>query len=288
MNASAGLGSPNNFTKDKNGYLYISYFFSGIVKSTTPVDNPMLLSVKTHLQGAFNTTTGLMNDNLRTLALIPTTEPYSGMMGFTHVNGGGGETIKSTLLTGTSDNNSIVDWVFIELRDKNNPATVVATRSALIQRDGDVVDVDGVSPVNFKIENDNYYVAIRHRNHLGVMTPSVLAVNKTATATYDFTTAANRALSSVQADLGSGIFGLYGGNVNGDNTVRASGPLSINDYLKLINQLGNSASILSNSYTVSDVNLDGTIRASGPLSINDYLKIINAIGSSAVIVTQPF
>ena len=120
------------------------------------------------------------------------------------------------------------------------------------------------------------------------MTPSVLAVNKTATATYDFTTAANRALSSIQADLGSGIFGMYGGNVNGDNTVRASGPLSINDYLKLINQLGNSSSILSNSYTVSDVNLDGTIRASGPLSINDYLKIINAIGSSAVIVTQPF
>ena len=80
------------------------------------------------------------------------------------------------------------------------------------------------------------------------MTPSVLAVNKTATATYDFTTAANRALSSIQADLGSGIFGMYGGNVNGDNTVRASGPLSINDYLKIINAIGSSAVIVTQPF----------------------------------------
>ncbi len=251
------------------------------------VDAGIPLAAKAILQGAYNTATGLMNDNLRTAQLIPTTEPYTGMAGFTHV-GGGGETLKSSLLTGTSDNNSIVDWVFLELRDKNNSATVLATRSALIQRDGDIVDVDGVSPVSFKIANDNYFVAVRHRNHLGVMAPSVFSINKTLPITYDFSTAVNQALNGIQKDLTGGVFGLYAGNVNGNNTVRASGSLSVNDYLKLINLLGTSSSILSNVYSAGDVNLDGTARASGSLSVNDYLKIINAIGNSAAIVVQPF
>ena len=252
------------------------------------LDTGIPVAAKAILQGAYNTGTGFMNDNLRTLGLIPTTEPYTGMTGFTHVGGGGGETLKSGLLAGASDNNSIVDWVFVELRDKNNSATVIATRSALIQRDGDIVDVDGVSPVFFKVPTDNYYVAIRHRNHLGILTPSVISVQKTLPITYDFTTAANKALNSIQKDAGGGHFGMYSGNVNSNNTVRASGSLSVNDYLKLINLLGNSANIQSNVYSFGDVNLDGTARASGSLSVNDYLKIINAIGNSAAIITQPF
>jgi Hydrazine synthase alpha subunit middle domain len=252
------------------------------------LDAGIPLATKAMLQGAYNTATGLMTDNLRTTQLIPTTEPYTGMTGFTHVGGGGGETLKSSLLTGASDNNSIVDWVFLELRDKNNSATVLATRSALIQRDGDIVDVDGVSPVAFKIANDNYFVAVRHRNHLGVLTPSVFSINKTLPITYDFSTAANQALNGIQKDLTGGAFGLYAGNVNGNNTVRASGSLSVNDYLKLINLLGTSSNILSNVYAAGDVNLDGTARASGSLSVNDYLKIINAIGNAAAIITQPF
>ncbi|MBL7813632.1 MAG: hypothetical protein JNL70_01415 [Saprospiraceae bacterium] len=245
------------------------------------------VSVKTILQGAYSTTTGLMGDNLRSLNLIPTTEPYSGISGFTHVNGGGGEKVTSTVLAVTG-NDAIVDWVFVELRDKTTPATVIATRSALIQRDGDVVDVDGVSPVGFPVVADDYYVVVRHRNHLGIRTASTISLNKVSATPYDFTTSASQALSGVQKDLTGGKFGMYGGNVNSNNTVRASGPSSINDYLRLINLLGTSSNIQSNVYSVGDVNMDGTMRASGPSSINDYLKIINAIGSSAAIITQPF
>lgn len=245
------------------------------------------VSVKTILQGAYSTTTGLMGDNLRSLNLIPTTEPYTGIAGFTHVNGGGGEKVTSTVLAVTG-NNAIVDWVFVELRDKTTPTTVIATRSALIQRDGDVVDVDGVSPVGFNVMADDYYIVVRHRNHLGIRTASVVSLNKTSATPYDFTTAANQALSSIQKDLTGGKFGMYGGNVNSNNTVRASGPSAINDYLRLINLLGVSSAIQSNVYSTGDVNMDGTMRASGPSAINDYLRIINAIGSSAAIITQPF
>ncbi|MBK6755574.1 MAG: hypothetical protein IPG69_18780 [Flavobacteriales bacterium] len=75
----------------------------------------------------------------------------------------------------------IVDWVLVELRDADNPALIVASRSALIQRDGDVVDLDGSSAVVMTAEPGNYHVALRHRNHLGVMTAGELPLNTTPT-----------------------------------------------------------------------------------------------------------
>ena len=67
--------------------------------------------------------------------------------------------------------NAIVDWVFLELRDKRDYQRVLATRSCLVQRDGDIVDLDGTSAVFFNdMDNDSYFLAVRHRNHLGAMT----------------------------------------------------------------------------------------------------------------------
>ena len=67
--------------------------------------------------------------------------------------------------------NAIVDWMFVELRDKNDYTNIVATRSGLLQRDGDIVDLDGTSPLFFNNVNPDYYfVVVRHRNHLGAMT----------------------------------------------------------------------------------------------------------------------
>ena len=46
LNASAGIGSPNSLTKDKNGYLYMSYYYSGIIKSTLPIDAATVLPIE--------------------------------------------------------------------------------------------------------------------------------------------------------------------------------------------------------------------------------------------------
>jgi hypothetical protein len=57
------------------------------------------------------------------------------------------------------------------MRDKNNSANVLETRAGLIQRDGDIVDVDGQGSLAFPgVAVDNYYVSVRHRSHLGAMT----------------------------------------------------------------------------------------------------------------------
>jgi hypothetical protein len=96
--------------------------------------------------------------------------------------------------------NAIVDWVFIELRSKGSNTTILATRSALLQRDGDVVELDGYNGLKFPgVAVDSYYVVVRHRNHLGAMskfaqTPKQLTtlVNFTKTSelpVFDFASA---------------------------------------------------------------------------------------------------
>lgn len=72
--------------------------------------------------------------------------------------------------TGSS---KIVDWVTVELRSASNSTSIVASRSALLRADGDMVDMDGSSPVQFSGVNiSSAYIAIRHRNYLGAMTAS--------------------------------------------------------------------------------------------------------------------
>jgi hypothetical protein len=184
------------------------------------VEKGVRISPKIILQGAYNTATGLMNDQLRVANLIPTTEPYTAL-NFGQIEGGG-ESIKPAVLaiTGT---NAIVDWVFIELRDKNNPATKLFTRAALLQADGDVVDVDGVSAVHFaNAVNESYYVVVRHRNHLGAMTASAIALTETAN-TLNFT---NNALATwgtnAQKEVNTGVFGLWNGDLDVTGTITAS------------------------------------------------------------------
>lgn len=127
------------------------------------------LDLKVMLQGAFSTSQ--MNTNLTANNLVPLQEPYKAL-GFKKINNTTLETTTTAVLSQTGQN-AIVDWVFVELRDKSNPQTVIATRSALLKANGTVVDTDGNSAVSFfPFSPDSYYVAVRHRNHLGVMTNS--------------------------------------------------------------------------------------------------------------------
>ena len=255
----------------------------------------VLLSPKAFLQGAYNTSTGLMNDNLRSLGLIPWAEPYSGLSGFIHV-GGGGETTTSTVLSATGKD-AIVDWVFVELRSTTDPTIVLGTRSALIQRDGDIVDTDGVSPIKFiGLAPSDYYVSIRHRNHLGVLTASSKKLLSTTT-NIDFTTNLSEALAppsgstyNALATVSTGIYGLWGGNANGDKSVKMTGfsPTN-NDYLKLLNTLGTSTTIQNSVYSSQDLNMDGIVKMTGfSAANNDYLKLLNILGSSTNSIIQPY
>ena len=135
-----------------------------------------------------------MVDELRKITtgpLFPTADPYTQYTpdvapyfdAFVHVNHTTNEVITNPL-TVLADNgpNSIVDWVFLELRSKTNNMLVLATRSALVQRDGDIVDLDGTSEVTFPNSYvDQYYLMVRHRNHLGALTANLIDFTNNAT-----------------------------------------------------------------------------------------------------------
>jgi hypothetical protein len=137
------------------------------------------VSAKVFLEGPYVSSQQLMKDDLRGAGLLPSEEPY-GQLGFQQI-GSGHETVAAATLAVTG-NDAIVDWVHLELRDATDPTHVVSTANGLLQRDGDVVAPDGVSPLEFIALPGDYYVAVRHRDHLGAMTAAPLALSATAAA----------------------------------------------------------------------------------------------------------
>ena len=232
------------------------------------------VALRVFLEGPYDPSTGSMSDALRSGGLVPTTEPYTALgWSFT---GGGGESIAASVLN-TTGNNAIVDWVVVELRDKNNDASVVSSRAALLQRDGDVVDLDGSSPVTMASGDDQYYVAVRHRNHLGVMTQNALALSGTATSV-NFTSAGQATYGSNARKSVTGAFPaqvLWAGNVVVDDQVKYTG--TGNDRDLILQAIGgvvptNTAA----GYLGADVDLNGQVKYTG--SDNDRDIILQNIG----------
>jgi hypothetical protein len=253
------------------------------------------VAAKVFLQAAYNNTSGMMTDNLRSAGLLPTLEPYASL-GFGHIsNSSGDESVQASVFT-TTGANAIVDWVFIELRDKNAPGSKLFTRSALLQRDGDIVDMDGVSPVFFPTATEqDYYLAVRHRNHLGVRSLTVSTLTQHAplvNLTNNLATLYKPAghPNEVATSFPNGKIGLWAGNANGDNSVKMTGAFpSSNDYLKLLNTLGSSTVVLSNIYSQQDLNMDGSVKMTGAFpNTNDYLRLLNVLNSSTNTLQQGF
>ncbi|MCB0790124.1 MAG: hypothetical protein H6595_06695 [Flavobacteriales bacterium] len=266
LTVSTTLGEPFTATLSNGNHILTQGFQQG-----EPVR--VKLNIRALLQGPFNSGTGLMDDGLRTNGLVPLGEPYTAL-GFVQV-GGGDETINASVLT-TTGNDAIVDWIYVQLRDKNDNTLVLATRCALVQRDGDVVDVDGTSPVSFAASADNYYLTVFHRNHLGVMTLAPVALSSTAAA-IDLTNGSVPAYGTeAQADIG-GTRTLWCGDVTNDGLVKYAGANNDRDPV-LAEVGGNVPTAVSNGYLNADVNMDGQVKYAG--SNNDRDRILQVVGGS--------
>lgn len=196
-----------------------------------------------------------MSDYLPTLSNFPLSDPYKVAplnTNFVHVNNS--QTASTTpLVIATTGSDAIVDWVFLELRSGvPGSTTVVSTRAALLQRDGDIVDMDGVSPVKFTgTAVGSYYIAVRHRNHLGFRTSNIFTLNNTPTV-LDFT---NNSVSLYGASplitVAPSMQAMQGGDSNSDGSVDAF------DTIIWEQQNG-----LFDDYTnMSDYNMDGSVDA---------------------------
>jgi hypothetical protein len=232
------------------------------------------LGIDMALEGPYDSGTGLMSDALRTAGLVPTTEPYSAL-GYAFVGGGGGEVASASVFT-TTGNNAIVDWVVAELRNSATPSTIVASKAALLQRDGDVVGVDGTSPLTFTQPAGNYYVAVRHRNHLGCMTSAAIALSGSL-VNVDFKQAgtATYGTSARKDVLGTQV--LWAGDVTFNRQIKYTG--SGNDRDPILTRIGGTVPTNTvNGYYSEDVNMTGEVKYTG--ATNDRDPILVNVGGT--------
>ncbi|MEM6717981.1 MAG: BspA family leucine-rich repeat surface protein [Bacteroidota bacterium] len=224
---------------------------------------PVLLSPKAYLQGAYiNLNPGanedLMRDDLRAAGLIPTTSPYADML-----------TCEASVFT-TTGADAIVDWVWVELRDATDNTAVITGQSALLQRDGDIVDVDGDGELLMNAPLGDYFVVVKHRNHLGVMSANTLTIDYTSTSV-DFSNPSTPTFGTnaqTTPDSPLDVAELWAGNANGDTLIQYSGtdPDAPSILSLVLNDAGNFLNFptyVVNGYSNDDLDMNGQTQYSG-------------------------
>lgn len=168
----------------------------------------VLVNAKLFLEGPFASDT--MNSYLGDNALLPLEQPYN----IAPWSYSGDEKV-------TSIPDSIVDWILVEIRHAGDSTLVVATRAGFLKNNGMVTDLDGSSGIRFDLPEGSYYLTLRHRNHLAVMTASSIIVTESS-APYDFTDGQSKAFGSdAMADMGNGVYAMRSGDGNSDGGVDA-------------------------------------------------------------------
>jgi len=256
--------------------------------------NGARLNAKAWLDGAYVPAANLMRDDLRVANLIPASQPTSPAGAATMPVGG--ESIAAGVLNVTGAN-AIVDWITIELRfgkpeSSNTPGQgfqtyeTFAVRNALIQRDGDIVDMDGSSPVLLPMRAGNCWVIVRHRSHLGVMSATPLALSATATV-FDTRASGTALFANGGAEAGpsrktvGATRTLWAGNAwsSGEDWRDVQYTGNGNDRDKVLMDIGGTVPTSTVSgYYRSDVNMDGVVKYTG--LNNDRDIILQTVGGS--------
>lgn len=150
-----------------------------------------------------------------------------------------------------------VDWVQLEVRTGEpslaapRMTQTIAQGSGFLMEDGSIREQDGITPLSFDlILGDSYHVAIRHRNHLDVLSNTSWQVERDAQLPYDFTTGIGQAFGTQQLKMVNGASVLFAGDMTQDHTIQTT------DFDAWILEPA-----LLNTYHPNDVNLDGAVQA---------------------------
>lgn len=182
----------------------------------------------------------------------------------------------------------IADWIYIELWDyppygltSADPkrGRKIDSTSAFLLSDGTVASVDGNKYLSFgSLVDDSYYVVVKHRNHMPVMSAKkiTLAAGKAPEAinTIDFTASMENAFDkagavTMQYPLKDGAKDgtrllMYAGEIIDDGQILSS------DMKYIIMETGNS----KNKYNSADLDFDGTVLPLDKLKCNINMSIL--------------
>lgn len=175
------------------------------------------LAPKVLLEGSY-LAGGTMRTDLNTEGLLPLTQPYNAAP----YSYAGTETLAAIPAT-------MVDWVLVEVRSGSvatsgpRTSTTEQRRAAILLNNGNIVDIDGVSPVCFDSLSvgQNYNICVRHRNHLDVVSANTFAASSGASIAYDFTGAVSQSIGLTQQKLSAdGFATMFAGEYNQDGVIQ--------------------------------------------------------------------
>jgi hypothetical protein len=216
-------------------------------------DPDVIVKTKIFLEGPYNTSTDEMTTELKTGGYIPSTSPYT-----------------EDYRTVSSIPNNVTDWILVQLRSTYNGSAVVS-KSAFLHKDGRIVADDGTTnEIEMTASVGSYYIVIKHRNHLTVMSANTVSLPNSIE--YDFTTGSDKYYGTDGAkELEPGVWGMWAGDVNGDGVIKYSD--IDNDRLQMLIKLGYVQTSTTTGYYNEDINMDGEVRYSD--INNDRLIILN-------------
>lgn len=147
-----------------------------------------------------------------------------------------------------SQHPEIVDWVIIELKTKKFIST--DTVAALLTRTGRIISTTGDTLIPVNETSGSYYVIIRHRNHVAIMSSSLITP-ALSPVLYDFTTALSKYYGGAAKLIKAGLYGMFAGDANYD------GIIDTLDFRKLETDNKNA----EEGYKTTDFNLSGFINS---------------------------
>lgn len=250
-----GLGANDkNAAFGASGWFFFSGAYSGIgdfnvntsCRSPKPVINAQVV-----LEGAYDPGSQKMRNQLNASGLLPLLQPY----------GQGGYQYKGFEPVAAIPSAEVVDWVLVQLRDPQNPATVITEQAAFVTRDGDLMGLDGKTGLAMDPGTaTSFYIAICHRNHLDVMSASPVQLSHAIN--FDFTDINNlyvdQSLTNPPAaQLGqSNVYGLMKGDSD------ANGEVNQQDVSRIV------ASYFSRGNESTDADLNGVTNAADAQKVN--------------------
>jgi uncharacterized delta-60 repeat protein len=221
---------------------------------------------------------GLMDATLLANGLLPTTEPYTAMGYQNFTNGVGGFTTTPQMLDPDPLQPELqaVDWVVVELRPFSDPTEVVSAQACLLRRNGVIHRPDMLAAPEFLVGQASYFIAVRHRNHLGIISSTAFIMDQSVPLVLNFSDGSTPVNGGPNALKPNGTkLALWPGDVRFNRNVQYAGQNNDRDPI-LVRIGGVVPTNTAQGYYPEDVNLDGVVKYTG--TNNDRDKVLQTIG----------
>ncbi len=201
----AGSSSAINFTDNPTprrvtiGATYLTF----VSDPGSVFISPVQVKARVFLEGPYDPSVHWMKTDLNP-AWLRSTSPYA-------------DSLKTL---GTALPDSIVDWVYVTLRSTSSGADLTS-KSALLSRKGYVCNLDGGNGILMGAAPGGYYVVVRHRNHISVMTSSTINLGATSLMIH-FPNNSSYYFGGQAKTLETGVYGMFAGDADGSDAINDS------------------------------------------------------------------